>query len=986
MNIRRTAVALAAFIISTSGFNASADSADKRFRDALALYEKGMYSEARNIFDTIDDVQAEGYSVLCSVNLQEIGYENRMNAYLADSPYTGLLPKLYWQHAMNLFDAGEYEDARYFLSEIPEKKVGKRNMAEYLYKSAYSSFQMGDGEEALKLFKRTEALPMNDYTAPSRYAIGYINYEDENFSEALSWFEKSVKDPRFEEVSNYYIMECHFMQKDYSYVTSHGDEMYDRIPEERKPHLARIISESYLVKGQPEKARQYYELTNMSDGKTRGDLFYAGTLLYSVKDYRGAIENYSKMTDRSDSLGQMANYNMGYSYIQTKNKVEALNAFKAASEVDHDPKITEDAFYNYAKLSFDLNDDNSVFNRYLDRYSNKVKGDQIYEYQALAALYDRDYASAVAAYDKIDELGKDMVGNYMKANYLRAEQLISAGSWRNAVAPLKAASYYSDKRSFFNQLSRYWLAESYYRNDQYDLARTAFTELYNASALDGQPEGSLIPFDLAYCYYKEDNYEAAIKWFDEYLKGGDLAQRFDALQRKGDSYFAMKQYGKAASAYEEAAKLDKNDLYPAFQAGISYGLAGDRAKKMTSLSAVNGAKPSSNYYDDACFELGRTYVEAGDPKTAATYFKKIVDAGNSQAFVARSLVELGTIERNARNYDEALRNYKKVVSDMPGSEYANDALLAIELIYQAKGEPEGYVAYVESMGDSAVTVDIDKEELLFNAAEQIYLSGNWQKALASLENYQQRYPTGKHFGQSNFYIAEAYRGLDRKEQAVDFYQKVLDGKDDSFKETAALSAARLSSEIENFDDAYTYFQKLASVAKLDQNKHTANMGMMESAFMAKKYASAIDCADIVRDDTASSDDDRLEAVYVKAKSYLATSNRDMAMTLLKSIASKTDTPQGAEAAYLLIQDCSDQGSFEEVETRVFALAESGCDQNYWLAKSFILLGDSYVERGEFKQARATYESVKGGYESSGTGDDVLDNVNIRLQKLDQMGK
>jgi hypothetical protein len=57
---------------------------------------------------------------------------------------------------------------------------------------------------------------------------------------------------------------------------------------------------------------------------------------------------------------------------------------------------------------------------------------------------------------------------------------------------------------------------------------------------------------------------------------------------------------------------------------------------------------------------------------------------------------------------------------------------------------------------------------------------------------------------------------------------------------------------------------------------------------------------------------------------------------------------------------------------------------YWLAKSFIVLGDSFADRGELKQAKATFESIKEGYAGSADGDDVLEDVEIRLQKLDAL--
>ena len=61
------------------------------------------------------------------------------------------------------------------------------------------------------------------------------------------------------------------------------------------------------------------------------DLFYAGSVMYSTGDYKGAVDKFSRMTSRADSIGQIANYEMAYSYIKTGNKVAAMDAFKAAS-------------------------------------------------------------------------------------------------------------------------------------------------------------------------------------------------------------------------------------------------------------------------------------------------------------------------------------------------------------------------------------------------------------------------------------------------------------------------------------------------------------------------------------------------------------------------------------------------------------------------------------------------------------------------------
>ena len=124
-----------------------------------------------------------------------------------------------------------------------------------------------------------------------------------------------------------------------------------------------------------------------------------------------------------------------------------------------------------------------------------------------------------------------------------------------------------------------------------------------------------------------------------------------------------------------------------------------------------------------------------------------------------------------------------------------------------------------------------------------------------------------------------------------------------------------------------------------------------------------------------------EARYVRGKSFLSTSRREEALAEFQVLAQAPSTNEGAEAAYLLIQDQYDRGQFDGIQDKVYAFAEKAGGQNYWLAKAFIVLGDSFAEQGNLAQAKATFESIKNGYTSEGPQDDVLDQVELRLHKL-----
>ena len=996
MNKKTILAALAAAVMTSFPLQAASDgvpgSASKEFKEALRLYDRGLANRSSIVFDRLarmnDDADAEGYAVLADIVSGTPGYVSMMETYLAKRPHTALAFRMRYQHAMNLFEAEEYLEAGNILSEIDRKRIDKGQIDEYIFKSAFCALENGDETKAKELFQEIDMRPVSDYTAPSRYVLGYLAYEDQDFQQAIDWMDEASEDSRFKSMAEYYIFESRFMLKDHEYVVANGDSMYAAVPKERKAHLARIISESCLVLGDVDKARKYYELSGSGAdvGNNRSDWFYSGSMLYAIDDYEGAIRSYSNMTDRTDSLGQIANYHLGYSYIQTKNKVAALDAFKAAANVLHDPELTEDAFFNWAKLAFDLNDDTSVFNAYIDAYPAKEQEQRINSYIAVAALHDRDYEAAVNAYDKIDELDDHMVLNYMKANYLRANQLVKNGSYRLAIPCLKAAAYYSDRSSRFNQLSRFWLAESYYRNEQYRDALTTYTDLYNISALYGQEEHDILPYNIAYCYFESGDYPAALKWFGEYLEDPYAAYRKEALVRSADCYFVDKDYKKACEMYENVIEsyADSTDMYPYYQAGVAYGLLKKPAKKIELLKNVMKASPDADFYAESLYELGRAYVAKYEDDKAQECFMLLANSVKDATYVARAYLEMGSLARNQSQYNEALKYYKTVVEDMPMSGYAEDALAAIESIYQIRNKPKEYIAYIEKIGKGDSKTADEKEDMIFNSAEQIFLSENYQKALVALDSYLEQYPDGRNAYKADFYKAESYRLLGKFEQACDCYRKVIEGGEGSFVELSMLNFSDISFRLERWEDAYGGYSSLYSAALLENNKSTALAGMMRSAYRGHDWGEAIKNADKVMFDSRTSQALHTEAQYIKAKSYLASSRRDEAFAILEKLSEDVSGEYGAEAAYLLILDSYDKGEFEEVENKVYAFSDAGSPQVYWLAKSFIVLGDSFVERDELAQAKATFESVRDGYEPQNADDDVRDNVELRLKKLEEM--
>ena len=984
MSVKTLVTTLLAVTIFSTGLLAQPAGGSRTWRRAVRLYENGMYEQARILFTEMSgDPLCDGYAVLCALKLRAADYPELLSDYRVRYPSSRLTGTLHFENARILFDDGKYQQAATEFSFVPSGDLPEAELAEYVFKCGYSAFALGRYAEASQFFTLLETLPMSEYTAPGRYFTGVMLYENKQFAEAEANFWKASADPRFQDLTDFYIVDCEFNQKNYDFVIREGVRIYEGVPAERRDRLARIISESYLVKGDKDKAREYYEDLSREE-MNRKDYFYAGSVLYSVDDYAGAIENYTKMTDRTDSLGQVANYHLANAYLRTHDQVSAMASFFDASAVDFDPAITEDAAFNYAKLAFDLNKDTSGFTRYIRRYSTKARSDQIYGYMALAALVDRDYAGAVEAYDNIEELTPDMRSNYTKANFLRGEQLFSSGSYRDAIPFFRATAYYVPRTDRFHQLARYWMGEAEYRAGNYPEAEKTFTELHNASALYGTAEGKLLPYNIGYAYFKEGEYGTAARWFDTYIASGEPLYREDAMNRRADCDFGRRDYRSAINSYQKVLTefFTPDDIYPYYQQALAYGLTGDRRRKVSTLLHIEDASPASPLYDEALYELGRAQMDLGNNNDAIRSFNRLRETTKDNTYVARALIGLGMVRRNMSDYDAALENYKEVVSRMPQSEYAEEAMLAIESIYQTRRQPEKFLEYVEQNSLAQGRSDADREKMYFNTAEQLYLAGNYQQAIPTIRKYLENYPDAADRAQAGFYLAESYNAIGEKEKAVGYYAQAAAAESAySFAEMARLRYADLSYGLERYQDAYKGYQALFESARMDVNKQTAQLGMMRSAYRSKDYDAAIQAADAVTAGTGLDAALRDEALFTKAKASLATSRRDSAMGLFRQLSADPSTAMGAESEFMVIQNLFDTGQFDAVGNEVYAFSQKAGDQSYWLARAYVVLGDAFAERGQYAQAKATFESIRDGYEPEKGTDDVAESVRMRLERL-----
>lgn len=988
---------LAVSILSSALLPASASDGDSpgKFRRAVRLYDKGAFAAAKGEFalllrDNPENEAAASYYVLSSVRAGDPGAEYGVEVFRHNFPDSKSVYLMTYYLASGRFDSQRYEDCISMLGSLDTRSLpaGERNKCRFML--AYSYLAEGFYEESETVFTELSdkgKRELGGLYAPVRYSLGYLSYRKGDFSGALPYFEESYSDARFRGLSAYYITECNYMLGNYAEVARTGSRGFGLLTGEYMKNAARMISESYMVLGKTEEAGEFYERFSESvDDFGRDDYYSAGMVAYRLKKYKDAVGAFANVLPGDDSIAQSASYYQAYSYIQTGNKLAALDAFREAASMDFDADMKEDAMFNYAKLVFDVNKDISGFNAYLDAYSSSSRSDEIYSYMASAYMLDRNYASAIEAYGKIGTLTVSAREGFRRALFLRSMQLVSSGAYSQTIPLLKRVSALAggDRLAF---LADYWLAEAYYRNDMFDKALEINRALVSDGTYSSLREYGMLDYNIGYNYFKLEYYPSAEKYFRRFLGTSPSMYRKEAQLRLADCMFMQRNYAGAAEAYEACAAsfYDRTDIYPLYQSAVSYGLMEMDAKKIALLEEARGYSPDVKYYDYAMFELGRSYVKIDDDEKAEDVFMMLKENSSDSTVIAASTVELGSLYRNRLEYGKALEFYKEVVSEMPASAYSQDALAAIEAIYTASNDPQGYLRYIDSIGKSYLKSEGEKEDMVFNAAEQLFLRGDYQSALVSLADYLEKYPSASKRSQAYFYIAESHKALGRYEKALDAYYKVMQIGEGAFAESATANYAEISYRLERYMQAYEGFSTLAEIARLDNNRYAALLGLMRSLYKLNDYERAIDAAADLEASPYCDAAALRELTYIKAKSYIALSDRNAAAPLLAALAEEPGTPEGAEASYLIIQEVYDSGRFEDVEQLVYDFAEKAGGQAYFLARAFVVLGDSFAERDEWEQAEATFRSIQENYRAPQGGDDIEVQVKMRLDMMEEMG-
>ena len=931
-------------------------------------------------------VDAQYYEAVSALYLGHADGPAKVIQFVNDNPGSTWTRHANFLYANNLFQNKKYKEALAIYEKTDATSLTTDEAQQMQFNMGYAYFQSGNMDKAMPLF---HGLMMNDgkYQEPARFYYAHIQYVKGKYNEALDNFRRLRSHPNYVKIVPAYIMQIDYLKGDYESVISEGPAYIQQADKKRKSEMAQIVADAYFQQKNYDKALEYYDIykRHLVRGISREAYFQMGVSKMMKKDYKGAIADLQKVAGDSDILAQYASYYLASSYAKTDELKYARSAYHTAYSAGFDAEISEEALFDYAKLSLipgtdPFNEAVGLLDNFVAEHPNSERKAEAKEMAIYLLLNAKENDEALNRLEAMKKKSAALQNVYSELLYATGIDNVQKGNFD------KAQTYFSkimNSRQGATSKAEacFWMGESAYQLGDYTQAYQYLTQFKDMKAATNLPEYSLADYDLGYIYYQKPDYDAAEECFRRFLLRVDDSQndlKTDAYIRLGDCFFMERNYNNAINYYDLATRIGKRDAdYALYQQALCYGAKGNVNQKVNMLNDLVQTYPSSPYYDQALFEIGNTYLVHGDKRSALANFNRLIKERPRSSYTRQAMMKTGMIYYNNNQYDQALINLKNLVEGYPNTDESREALTIIRSIYMEQNKLDEYFGYVNANGGQVKVTQQDS--LAFANAEGFYLDGQYQKAQTALQYYFDNFRNGAYLLKAHYYGLECAEKVGTEEQVIEHLNYILAQPNNDYTDNALLKMARIEYDKGNYSKAGEHYERLSRITEEPLKRLEALEGSMKSNFFMGNYDKAIEMGESLRLSRDLTDEQVNQINHIVGKSYFEKGNYSAAMEKLDKSARNDKSVYGAESAYYSAVASIKLRQYDEAENKVFDIADHFSKYDYWVAKSFIALADVYVAKENYFQAKETLRSVIDNYK----GNDLKQEARAKLAEVER---
>ena len=934
-----------------------------QFGSAIHLYERWLES---------DDTSKPTLSALalfrvaaCAIELQHADAENRIRTFMEAYPESPLVQEAQWMYANFLYRKRNWNDAITAYDVIRTTRMPAAQKRELQFKKGHARFELEQYEEArLDLFAVMEhPEESGKFAANAQYYFSHISYLKGQPQVALTGFQSLSTNSEFEQVVPIYIAQLlHETEQfdaliDYAPHVLHEDS---RINEVQRADVSRLVGDAYYRQQRFTEALPFLEESyTFSRGRdrTREFAYQMGYVYYREKAYRKALNCFTLSVRELDAMAQNGMYHMADCYLSLGEKDKARTTFKKTSELEFDPDIQEDALFSYAKLAYELtynpfDDAIGAVERYLRDFPNSKRKQEAYGFLLEVYMSSKNYDRALSALELIEDKTLPVQRAFQIVAYNRGVELFRTGDYQEAMPYFDAVRTYPIDPVLTAE-SHFWQGELSYLLKKYIDATghyAAFESSPGAYQSSHYADGI---YARGYALFKRKLYVDALAAFRSYLnaapEGKDIKIR-DAKLRTADCFFAKKDFEAASRYYLEVIESsESSEDYARLQRAECLGSLDRPLEEIAALEDLILLAPESSYLPEALYSLGRGFIETNQLPSARVAMERLQQDFPNSARFKYALVDLCLIGVKEGREDDVLQIWDVIRQDYGNDAIAGDAFNVVEPLLMDRGLLDNIPSGVGLNGDEI-------EERLFNAARSLALERLCDKAIVRLGEYIRSYDQGRFLMEAHFFLGNCHYDQDQVNEARAAFEYVLQQPTSDYSELAALGAATIAWNAQDWTGALSHYRTLESVGMLKENVLEARIGLMRCLYLLEFTEEALTYANLVIEDIQTPEDIHRTALYWRGKITLERNEVAAASEDLKAVAS-FGGERGAECQYLRCQILFNRQDFPATESLIFELIDQFAAYDEWKFKAFLLLVDTYTAMEDWFQARTTAESI-----------------------------
>ncbi|WP_291286192.1 tetratricopeptide repeat protein [Flavobacterium sp.] len=495
-------------------------------------------------------------------------------------------------------------------------------------------------------------------------------------------------------------------------------------------------------------------------------------------------------------------------------------------------EVQSDCAYYIANCAIRTNKVNAdaLIEKFVNDYPTSTKQNQAYIEVAQYFFEQGNYPKALQWFDKVDE-------SYMSKSDSDKFNFQKGYSYFNAKKKKEATTYFNKvvNSPEFGSQAKYYLGFMAYEGDDYKEATKYFDEVSGEEKYKEK-----LSYYQADMNFKLGNFQKAIDLGQKAMSKSNELEKSELNKIIGESYFNLKQYGKAIPFLEQYAgkkgKWNNTDFY---QLGYAYYEQKEYEKAISQFNKIIEGKDF--VAQNAYYHLGLAYLNTGKKQEALNAFKNASE-----------------MDFNAQIQEDAALNYAKLSYEI-GNAYQTVPGILLDFLKKypnnsSKSEVEKLLvdSYISSKNYKEALSLLEKnrsaenkaayQKVLFYRGVELYNESNYQEAGKMFKSAISEQKTPEFTARATFWKAET-------EYMTDDFQNALL----SYKQFAGLAAAKTTTEYKNinYNIGYAYF-KLKEYdqagnsfqAQIDNSKedkvrlNDSYLRLGDSRFVSTKYSAA----------------------------------------------------------------------------------------------------------------------------------------------------